>query len=228
MHAPLVQDILKVSTFGHVSASPARPWVIGLALKESLDSSPLGIGGCAAQIQILLEHIRALQDVAVAEQAQAWAQFLLLIDDAWKRIMAQDEKVTFESVTRQLSRAMNHANMPEIAFRLDARIDHLLLDEFQDTSVGQWQALRPLAQEIASTGNADRVRSLLVVGDPKQSIYGWRAGEPRFRVAARVAACRTPREPEHGMVRPGCRCARSAPVPLGLRPAGPPESESAW
>jgi ATP-dependent exoDNAse (exonuclease V) beta subunit len=136
--------------------------------------------GCAAQIQILLEHIRALQDVAVAEQAQAWAQFLLLIDDAWKRIMAQDEKVTFESVTRQLSRAMNHANMPEIAFRLDARIDHLLLDEFQDTSVGQWQALRPLAQEIASTGNADRVRSLLVVGDPKQSIYGWRAGEPRL------------------------------------------------
>ena len=136
--------------------------------------------GCAAQIQILLEHIRALQDVAVAEQAQAWAQFLLLIDDAWKRIMAQDEKVTFESVTRQLSRAMNHADIPEIAFRLDARIDHLLLDEFQDTSVGQWQALRPLAQEIASTDNADRVRSLLVVGDPKQSIYGWRAGEPRL------------------------------------------------
>ena len=136
--------------------------------------------GCAAQIQILLDHITALQDVTVAAQAQAWAEFLLLIDDAWKRIMAQDEKVTFESVTRQLSRAMNHADIPEIAFRLDARIDHLLLDEFQDTSVGQWQALRPLAQEIASTDNADRVRSLLVVGDPKQSIYGWRAGEPRL------------------------------------------------
>jgi ATP-dependent exoDNAse (exonuclease V) beta subunit len=136
--------------------------------------------GCAAQIQILLDHITALQDVTVAAQAQAWAQFLLLIDDAWKRIMAQDEKVTFESVTRQLSLAMNHASIPEIAFRLDARIDHLLLDEFQDTSVGQWQALRPLAQEIASTDNADRVRSLLVVGDPKQSIYGWRAGEPRL------------------------------------------------
>ena len=136
--------------------------------------------GCAAQIQILLDHITALQDVAVAEQAQAWAEFLLLIDEQWKRMMAQDEKVTFESVTRELSRAMNHADIPEIAFRLDARIDHLLLDEFQDTSVGQWQALRPLAQEIASTDNADRVRSLLVVGDPKQSIYGWRAGEPRL------------------------------------------------
>ena len=136
--------------------------------------------GCAKQIQILLDHITALQDVAVAAQAQAWAEFLLLIDAQWKRMMLQDEKVTFESVTRELSRAMNHADIPEIAFRLDARIDHLLLDEFQDTSVGQWQALRPLAQEIASTDNADRVRSLLVVGDPKQSIYGWRAGEPRL------------------------------------------------
>ena len=136
--------------------------------------------GCVKQIQILLDHITALQDGAIADQALAWAQFLLLIDDAWKRMMAQDEKVTFESVTRRLSHAMNHASIPEIAFRLDARIDHLLLDEFQDTSVGQWQALRPLAQEIASTDNHDRVRSLLVVGDPKQSIYGWRAGEPRL------------------------------------------------
>ena len=136
--------------------------------------------GCATQIQILLDHITALQDITIESQSQAWAEFLLLINDAWQRMMAKDEKVTFESVTRQLSRAMNQANIPEIAFRLDARIDHLLLDEFQDTSVGQWHALRPLAQEIASTGNADRVRSLLVVGDPKQSIYGWRAGEPRL------------------------------------------------
>ena len=65
--------------------------------------------------------------------------------------------------------------------RLDERIDHLLLDEFQDTSPVQWRVLRPLAEQLA----ADRTegpgaRSLLCVGDPKQSIYAWREAEPEL------------------------------------------------
>jgi ATP-dependent exoDNAse (exonuclease V) beta subunit len=59
-------------------------------------------------------------------------------------------------------------------YRLDGRVTHLLLDEFQDTSLVQWDVLRPFAQEVAAT--ADGSRSLFVVGDAKQAIYGWRGG----------------------------------------------------
>ena len=66
----------------------------------------------------------------------------------------------------------------EIWFRLDGKIDHLLLDEFQDTSPVQWRILAQLAEEIAADGTGER--SFFCVGDVKQSIYGFRQAEPRL------------------------------------------------
>ncbi|MBK7876234.1 MAG: UvrD-helicase domain-containing protein [Planctomycetes bacterium] len=66
----------------------------------------------------------------------------------------------------------------ELAWRLDGRIDHLLLDEFQDTSPLQWRCLAPLAEEILADGTGER--TFFCVGDVKQSIYGWRGGEPEL------------------------------------------------
>ena len=60
----------------------------------------------------------------------------------------------------------------QVAYRLDAQYDHVLLDEFQDTSVDQWRVLEPLIDEAVAGG--DRPRSAFVVGDAKQSLYGWR------------------------------------------------------
>jgi len=65
-----------------------------------------------------------------------------------------------------------------IDYRLDARYDHWLLDEFQDTSQPQWKAVGSLVDEILQDAEGDR--SAFVVGDSKQSIYGWRGGEPRL------------------------------------------------
>jgi ATP-dependent exoDNAse (exonuclease V) beta subunit len=63
-------------------------------------------------------------------------------------------------------------------FRLDSRIDHLLLDEFQDTSPVQWRILHKIASEIAADATGER--SFFCVGDVKQSIYGFRQAEPRL------------------------------------------------
>ena len=63
-------------------------------------------------------------------------------------------------------------------FRLDGKIDHLLLDEFQDTSPIQWRILEEIAGEIAADGTGER--SFFCVGDVKQSIYGFRQAEPRL------------------------------------------------
>jgi ATP-dependent helicase/nuclease subunit A len=60
-----------------------------------------------------------------------------------------------------------------VDFRLDARHEHWLLDEFQDTSGPDWLGLRPLIDEAAGEGEG----SMFVVGDRKQAIYAWRGGE---------------------------------------------------
>jgi ATP-dependent helicase/nuclease subunit A len=66
--------------------------------------------------------------------------------------------------------------------RLDTRIRHLLIDEFQDTNPLQWQALSGWLQSYAGAGST--APSVFIVGDPKQSIYRFRRAEPQVFIAA--------------------------------------------
>jgi ATP-dependent helicase/nuclease subunit A len=68
--------------------------------------------------------------------------------------------------------------------RLDARIRHLLIDEFQDTNPLQWQALQAWLSGYAGTGGGAQAPSVFIVGDPKQSIYRFRRAEPQVFMAA--------------------------------------------
>ncbi|MDA5557351.1 double-strand break repair helicase AddA [Shimia sp. MMG029] len=81
-------------------------------------------------------------------------------------------------------RARNLLNEPAVAewvlYRLDGGIDHILVDEAQDTSPVQWQVIERLAQEFTSgTGaRSDVTRTIFVVGDQKQSIYSFQGADP--------------------------------------------------
>jgi ATP-dependent helicase/nuclease subunit A len=76
--------------------------------------------------------------------------------------------------------------------RLDARIKHLLIDEFQDTNPLQWQALRSWLSGYAGAGGGSSggagatAPSVFIVGDPKQSIYRFRRAEPQVFKAAKI------------------------------------------
>ena len=67
--------------------------------------------------------------------------------------------------------------------RLDARIRHLMIDEFQDTNPLQWQALYAW---LSGYGGAGKAPSVFIVGDPKQSIYRFRRAEPQVFIAAQA------------------------------------------
>jgi len=77
-----------------------------------------------------------------------------------------------------LSREPGRADRLYIDYRLDCRLDHWLLDEFQDTSDLQWDAFRNLADEILQDTSGRR--SFFYVGDVKQAVYGWRGGNPQL------------------------------------------------
>ena len=65
-----------------------------------------------------------------------------------------------------------------VLFRLDGGIDHILVDEAQDTSPGQWRVIERLADEFtAGEGARDTRRTLFVVGDSKQSIYSFQGAD---------------------------------------------------
>ena len=95
---------------------------------------------------------------------------------AREEIRREMDVATFDDLVRVLAYADSETLRHDIWFRLDGRISHLLLDEFQDTSLMQWKVLRPLAEEIVSDSSGER--TFFCVGDVKQSIYGWRGGLP--------------------------------------------------
>jgi ATP-dependent helicase/nuclease subunit A len=82
-------------------------------------------------------------------------------------------------------RLLNQSRHAEwVQYKLDQRIDHLLVDEFQDTNPTQWRLLLPLLQEMVA-GSSERQRSVFLVGDEKQSIYRFRRADPKLFVQAR-------------------------------------------
>lgn len=77
-----------------------------------------------------------------------------------------------------LSQTPGEADRLQIDYRLDARYDHWLLDEFQDTNILQWRVISNLIDEVVQ--DTSGTRSLFQVGDIKQAIYAWRGGDTRL------------------------------------------------
>lgn len=87
--------------------------------------------------------------------------------------LAQDEEVVHISeFNKLLNRVMGDFSVPFVYERIGEHFHHVFVDEFQDTSVMQWQNLLPLIDNGLSAG-----RMSMVVGDGKQSIYRFRSGE---------------------------------------------------
>lgn len=67
-----------------------------------------------------------------------------------------------------------------VLYKLDGGLDHVLVDEAQDTNPDQWEVIRSLTGEFfAGQGAVDRVRTVFAVGDAKQSIFGFQRADPR-------------------------------------------------
>ncbi|GAA9668914.1 RecB-like helicase [Helicobacter pylori] len=101
-------------------------------------------------------------------------KFIQLYDKATSKIQALD----FDAIKDKVHALLNgYEEMPAefFYFRLDSQIAHILIDEFQDTSLNDYKILAPFIDEIkAGIGQAKWHRSVFFVGDVKQSIYGFR------------------------------------------------------
>ncbi len=94
-----------------------------------------------------------------------------------KALYMDDSELSFSDVTSLVYQILNFLDDSEfLYFRLDAQIEHMLLDEFQDTSILQYEILKPLIREITSGEGIFSDGSFFFVGDVKQSIYRFRGG----------------------------------------------------
>ncbi|MGI9517105.1 MAG: UvrD-helicase domain-containing protein, partial [Pirellulaceae bacterium] len=121
----------------------------------------------------LTRHAVALNINLLVDQTRGAHQFLKTYHREFWQLKADNSVLEFDDVAWLAWRLFSGQPWGKLAWRLDQNIDHLLLDEFQDTSIRQWQVLKPLAKRVCSHAPN---RSFLCVGDIKQAIYGWRGG----------------------------------------------------
>ncbi len=129
--------------------------------------------GLVAAYEPIVQHSKAVLLGRIANQTEATRRLLERFDEAYRRLKIARRALRFEDITRLLGTAEVSERIDEVVYRLDARISHLLLDEFQDTSPLQWRVLRPFARRVVGAGGR---QSFFCVGDVKQAIYGWRGG----------------------------------------------------
>ena len=100
-----------------------------------------------------------------------------LLSDLYAKVqqMCDQENMMLLSETKYiLSEFIGHNDAPFIYEKVGNRFEHFMIDEFQDTSVKEWENFLPLLQNAMAQSEAT---SVLIVGDIKQSIYRWRGGD---------------------------------------------------
>lgn len=120
-------------------------------------------------------HARAEQTNWLIRQNEGAWELLHRFDRCYRDLQRRERRYRFSDVAWVLRQGQTMQQIEDVFYRLDGRIGHILLDEFQDTSLTQWQVIEPLAGEAMSDPSGRR--TCLCVGDVKQAIYGWRGGD---------------------------------------------------
>ena len=115
------------------------------------------------------------------EKTKALYGFAVPFVKAYEAAKQQRGWLDFDDLILKARALLTRADVAQwVLFRLDGGIDHILVDEAQDTSPAQWDVIERLAQEFtAGEGSRENVRrTIFVVGDKKQSIYSFQGADP--------------------------------------------------
>jgi ATP-dependent helicase/nuclease subunit A len=125
-----------------------------------------------AAYRTLLELARTAVLGTIAAQTRSIRDVLDRYVETTDRLAAAEGIVSFDDVTRLVGLAASDGTLDAARWRGISFARHLLLDEFQDTSLAQWRVIERLAEHTATSGG-----TFFAVGDDKQAIYGWRGGK---------------------------------------------------
>lgn len=129
-----------------------------------------------------IEHARPVRlALELRHRSVILHRFARVFLRAYKDAKAQRGLLDFDDLILYALRLLTNRDVADwVLYKLDGGIDHILVDEAQDTSPAQWRLIEGLAREITSGEGAksDVNRTVFVVGDKKQSIYSFQGADP--------------------------------------------------
>jgi len=136
-----------------------------------------------AQMKVLLlEWVEAKDSLVIANLFRVYGDFKHAT--LFKAI--EKNKLSFDDLSLVAYLLLTQQEREYIYFKLDSKFKHILIDEFQDTSIIQFLLFKPLIDEIFAGSGVNEFKSFFYVGDTKQSLYRFRGGiEELFDEVAR-------------------------------------------
>jgi ATP-dependent helicase/nuclease subunit A len=139
-----------------------------------------------AKLHDLMVRVETAREAFVS--AGAFTRAIILYDfarpflDAYNTYKLLHGKLDYQDLIEKSQKLLKKNSMSQwILYRLDGGIDHILVDEAQDTSPDQWRLIECLTEEFTSgQGASDKERTVFVVGDEKQSIYSFQGADPKY------------------------------------------------
>jgi ATP-dependent helicase/nuclease subunit A len=134
-------------------------------------------------LQNLGARLLAYEDRRRAAEAAELAHAALTVVQAVREVYALEKRVRsaldYDDLIVETHRLLRRSGAAWVLFKLDQGIDHILIDEAQDTSSLQWDIIQSLTDEFFAGQGADRpIRTLFAVGDEKQSIFSFQGADP--------------------------------------------------
>ncbi|SFT82240.1 DNA helicase/exodeoxyribonuclease V, subunit A [Pseudovibrio denitrificans] len=153
-----------------------------LATKKVQTAFPEVVERLFAEQMRVLEALQHQNAVITVSGTKA----ILTLSDAVLRYYETEKLrrgyLDFEDLVVKSAQLLSRAEAAQwVQYKLDQGLDHILVDEAQDTSPRQWEVIRALAEEFfAGDGAREKVRTIFAVGDEKQSIYSFQGAVPAY------------------------------------------------
>ena len=139
--------------------------------------------GAFADLENGLGHLR------LAEASGAVLVFADAIQTAYEQRKRNEAALDYDDLIARTEALLSRSNAAAwVLYKVDGGVDHILVDEAQDTNPEQWSIIEALAEEfLAGHGAHEQARTLFAVGDEKQSIYSFQGANPaRFGIVGRA------------------------------------------
>ena len=120
-----------------------------------------------------------LKAAKMVERTAALISIVGSILDHYDTLKRRRGLLDFEDLVERTRTLLERSDAAWVLYKLDSGIDHILIDEAQDTSPAQWEILRAISADFfAGEGRSRALRTFFAVGDEKQSIYSFQGARP--------------------------------------------------
>lgn len=158
-----------------------------LATKKIAEAYPAMVEALMAEQQRLLGLLDARRAIVTYQGTAALLRLADAVISHYERTKTAKGYLDFEDLVVKTATLLAKSDAAQwVQYKLDQGLDHILVDEAQDTSPRQWEVVTALASEFfAGDSGREKIRTLFAVGDEKQSIYSFQGAVPAYFDAMR-------------------------------------------